>query len=314
MLRILRVSNPVVNALGKILRANKKPSVVIAAIYFLVTVNRYLSKGARNNWTKDKYSWAEETVLITGGSSGIGEKLVLRLAARGLKVVVLDLSPLAVAVPKNVHFFRCDVTSRSDVSEVGKRIREVVGNPTILVNNAGVVRNASILDKQIKDVEFTFAVNTFSHYNTVQEFLPSMIQRKHGHILTTASLAAHISSPLVSDYQMSKAACLAFHETLGTELKHIFKCPEIRTSVIMPGYVATPLHKDNAFGKETNPLIKAAVGADEVAARIEDVIMAGDSATIVVPGRLTLLTATRAMSEWLQRAVMDHSAVSMLTE
>lgn len=198
------------------------------------------------------------------------------LAARGHIVIVLDIAPMLVNVPENVHHFRCDVTSRDDVSTIAGQIRKMLGEPTILVNNAGVVRNASILDRRAEDVQFT--VNALSYYNTVQEFLPDMMD-KHGHIITVASLAAHISSPLVSDYQMSKAAALVFHETLGTELKHIYKCPQIRTSVIIPGYVTTPLHKDNAFGKDTNPLLKSAIGPDTVASKIEEIIIRGDSTT-----------------------------------
>lgn len=313
MIKTLRKSNPVLDRVGRIIKGNKKTVAVIGAIYLLSEASKYLSWGARNNWIKDEYDWSKEIILVTGGSSGIGQTLVQRLAARNLKVVVLDITPLPFAAPSNVHFFKCDITSKAEVSEVAERIREIVGDPTVLVNNAGVARNASILEKKLEDIEFTFSVNTFSHYNTVQEFLPSMLSSQHGHVITIASMAAHLVSPLVSDYQMSKSAALAFHESLGTELKHVYNCPQIRTSVIMPGYVATPLHKDNAFGKETNPLLKAAISADEVATKIEEVILGGTSATVAVPSALSMLTGIRGMPEWMQRRLMDRTAVSLLT-
>ena len=290
----------------------KKTLIVVAALYALRYTNSVASSRARNNAVTDTYDWDKEVVVVTGGSSGIGECLVKRLAMRRIKVVILDLAPPSVKL-HNVLFIKCDITKKEEVAAAGRQITSTFGPATILINNAGVVRNAPILKKESKDIDFTFSVNAFSHYNTVQEFVPDMIAKKHGHIITTSSLAAFLSSPNVSDYNMSKAAVTAFHESLGTELKHIYHAPKVRTSIIHPSYVQSPLHKDKAFGTENNPLLKSALKADEVAERIERVVLGGESKTVIVPENLGFIAGSRGFTEWLFRYFMDASAKASLT-
>lgn len=72
-------------------------------------------------------------------------------------------------------------------------IRSKVGHPTVLINNAGVVRGKSIIESSEKDIRFTFDVNALAHYWIVKEFLPSMIENNHGMIVTVASIAAWVT-------------------------------------------------------------------------------------------------------------------------
>lgn len=66
-------------------------------------------------------------------------------------------------------------------------MRQAVGHPTILINNAGIGHGSTILASSEQQVRSVFAVNTFSHYWMVQEFLPRMIELNHGHVVTIAS-------------------------------------------------------------------------------------------------------------------------------
>lgn len=72
-------------------------------------------------------------------------------------------------------------------------------------------------------------VNLLSHFWTVREFLPSMIQKDHGHIITIASATSFITIGQIADYTCSKAAAVAFHEGLTQELKYWYKSKKIRT-------------------------------------------------------------------------------------
>jgi all-trans-retinol dehydrogenase (NAD+) len=80
---------------------------------------------------------------------------------------------------KHVYYYKCDITSPATISAVAAEIRKDVGEPTILINNAGVARGKSILDATEKDVRFTFDVNTLAHYWMAKEFVPSMVKREH---------------------------------------------------------------------------------------------------------------------------------------
>src|ERR1700745_601898 len=101
---------------------------------------------------------------------------------------------------KNVYYYKCDITSPALIASTATKIRKDVGEPTILINNAGVARGKNILDATEKDVRFTFEVNTLAHYWMVREFVPSMVKRNHGMIVTVASYASFIAVANLTDY------------------------------------------------------------------------------------------------------------------
>lgn len=129
----------------------------------------------------------------------------------------------------NVHFYRADVTSSEEVKAVAAEIRKAHGDPTVLINNAGIGREGTILDKPEAIIRKTFEVNTLAHFVTVKEFLPSMIRRNHGHIVTVASAASFVAIGEVVDYACTKASALAFHEGLTQELRYWHGAKKVRT-------------------------------------------------------------------------------------
>lgn len=115
------------------------------------------------------------------------------------------------------------------MKEVGNQIRKEHGNPTILINNAGVGFGETILESSEEHIRLTMEVNALSHYWTVKEFLPAMVQKDHGHIITVASIASFTAVGELASYASSKAAALAFHESLTQELRHWYKAKKVRT-------------------------------------------------------------------------------------
>jgi all-trans-retinol dehydrogenase (NAD+) len=99
-----------------------------------------------------------------------------------------------------------------------------------LINNAGIGSAATILEGSEDFIRKTFEVNTISHFLTVREFLPAMIKKNHGHVVTVASMASFLVHAGNVDYSCSKASALAFHEGLASELKSRYKAPDIRTT------------------------------------------------------------------------------------
>lgn len=197
----------------------------------------------------------------------------------------------------NVYYYKCDITSPSTISSVAAEIRKDVGDPTVLINNAGVARGKQILDATEKDVRFTFDVNTLSHYWLAKEFVPSMAQHNHGMIVTVASLAAYVTVPNMVDYAASKAAALAFHEGLTAELKTRYNAPRVRTVVVNQGYTKTALfqgyHNDSSFLMPT-------LEVETVAEAIVEKVLSGRSGQVIKPGFGSVLTLFKGMPHWYQ--------------
>jgi short-subunit dehydrogenase len=184
--------------------------------------------------------WGEQIVVITGGASGVGELLANTLAVRNVPVVVLDVNPIQTD-NYNIEYYKCDISKWEEVEAVAKRIVEDIGHPTILVNNAGVVQGKLLLDLTPDDIKQTFNVNTLAHYWTLKAFLPDMIKNNHGHIVTMSSVTGLIGACQVSDYSASKAALFSLHESLRYELDKRYNAPNVRTTLVVPGHINTPL-------------------------------------------------------------------------
>lgn len=99
----------------------------------------------------------------------------------------------------------------------------------MLVNNAGVGYDGTILDEPEAKIRQTFEVNTISHFLMVREFLPSMIRQNHGHVITIASMASFVALGEMVDYCCTKASALAFHEGLTQELRYRYQARKVRT-------------------------------------------------------------------------------------
>jgi len=261
------------------------------------TASSYYDSGVLNNWKSDTYDWDKEIVLITGGAGGIGGHVVKLLAEKGIKVVVLDVIPMTFEAPKNVFYYKCDITSPSTIASVAAEIRKDVGAPTILINNAGVARGKNILDATEKDVRFTFDVNTLAHYWMAKEFVPAMVAKDHGMIVTVASFAAYITVPNMVDYASSKAAALSFHEGLTAELKTRYNAPKVRTVVINQGYTKTPLFQGY---KNDSSFLVPSLEPETVAEAIAKQVLSGSSGQVILPAFGATLTFLRGFPHWYQ--------------
>lgn len=265
----------------------------------------YLDAGVLNNWTSGDFDWKKEIVLITGGSGGIGGQVVKLLAEKKITVVVLDVIPLTYEAPPGVHYYKCDITSPSTVASVATKIRADVGHPTILINNAGVCRGKNILDATERDVRFTFDVNTLSHYWMAKEFVPDMVAKNHGMVVTVASYAAWVVVPNMVDYGSSKAAALSFHEGLTAELKTRYNAPKVRTIVINQGYTKTALFQ--GYNNDSKFLVPT-MEVDTVAEAIVKQILSGNSGQVIIPGFGTTLSILRGMPHWYQNRLRTQGA------
>ncbi|KAJ3495598.1 hypothetical protein NLG97_g3279 [Lecanicillium saksenae] len=262
----------------------------------LRTIVNYLSERTRNNWVKDRYDWSREVVLITGGAAGIGGQVVKLFDELAIKVVVLDVQPMTFATSSRVHHYKCDLRSPSSVQEVAERVRREVGHPTVLINNAGVARGKTILESEPGDVRFTFDVNTLCHYWIAKAFLPSMVERNHGMVVTVASAASWVTAPAMVDYAASKAAAMAFHEGLSTELVTRYNAPRVRTVIVHPGHVKTPLFQGFSQG---NDFLVPSLEVDTMAEGIVKQVLTGRSGNVILPETVAMASFLRVVPDWI---------------
>ena len=268
-------------------------------------LNNFLNRRTLSNGVSDEYDWSKEIVVATGGSDGIGKEVVKMLAASNIKVAVLDVQPLTYEAPPSVKYFQCDITSSSAIAKAASEIRSEIGEPTVLMNIAGVATGKTILDSTEAEHRWTFDVNTLSHYLLAKEFLPSMVKKNHGMVMTIASLASYGLVANLVDYAASKAAALAFHEGLTTELVTRYNAPKVRTLLITPGPVNTSLitgwNQQDGF---TNYMLDPGTVAEEIVKRV----LAGQSGQLILPGFASFLSPMlRAMPYWFSIPIRNKN-------
>ena len=185
-------------------------------------------------------------IVVTGGASGIGRMMAAKLAALGGRITIWDINQpnldktvaeLNAVSREPVRGFVCDVAQRDVVYRVARETQAAAGPVDILINNAGVVSGAFLLDLPDEKIVATLAINTLSLFWTAKALLPQMVERNRGHIVTIASAAGLIGVPKLSDYATSKWGAVGFDESLRAELKQI--APAVQTTVICPFFIDT---------------------------------------------------------------------------
>jgi all-trans-retinol dehydrogenase (NAD+) len=184
-------------------------------------------------------------VLVTGGASGIGRLVAFGFARKGAKVVVWDLNPVVLAALEDearregldIRGMVCDVSDREAVYRQAEALRAERGPLDILVNNAGVVSGKTLLETPDEKIIKTMNVNVLPLFWTVKAFLPSMIERNSGRLVTISSAAGLIGVKGLADYCASKFAAFGFNESVRMELNGLKS--RVKTTVICPYFIDT---------------------------------------------------------------------------
>jgi all-trans-retinol dehydrogenase (NAD+) len=253
-------------------------------------------------------------VLITGGASGLGRRLVLRCAEMGAAVTILDLdeagamAAAAEAAARGAgpaRAFACDVGDRVQVAACATDVLAAQGPVDILVNNAGVVSGRPLLELTDEHIERTFRVNTLALFWTTRAFLPAMVARGSGHIVTVASAAGLIGSPRETDYAASKFAAVGFTEALRMELKR--SAPGVKTTVVRPFYIDTGMF---AGVKTRFPLLLPILKEGDVTERILRAVQ-HDVAQVDMPWMVRTLPLMRLLPVRAFDGLADFFGITM---
>ncbi|WZH40789.1 uncharacterized protein QYS62_001727 [Fusarium acuminatum] len=302
-------------ALSQAIKLAKNPKVQIAAGLFLTfkllrKLSAWYTKRAVNNHVHDPtWDWSREIVVVTGGSSGIGAVLVSRFAEKGIKVLILDRNSPPSKLATNTYFYQVDLADAKAISSTADNIRAEHGNPTVLVNNAGFANTYSLLDVPETGIRRIFDVNIIAPILLTKQFLPSMVKQNHGHIVNVASQASFATQATNVDYGATKSAVLAFHEGLAQEIRHLYKAPRVRTSVVHPTWVSTPMIADLVEGGK---LKDTPVTPEDVANRIFSQVISGFGSQIIVPQSLGWTSWIRGLPGWLQESLRDTVTILLI--
>lgn len=271
-------------------------------------LNKVLNTWSLNNWraTADKrWRWDREVAVVTGGCGGIGKELVLGLVRRGVKVAIFDVQPLPkdMEADANILYLRTDITMETSIAESAAALRKTFGDPTILINNAGIAAPHTILDTPAAFLERIFAVNAIALWLMTKEFLPSMIREDKGHIANISSVTAYMALPSMVDYCASKAASLTFHEGLNCELKTKYKAGGVLTTIVQPSWVRTAMSPSNA--DEIEKAQGKMLSPREVAERTLQQIYSGRGGQIVLPEKMAFFSSLKGWPNWMQELLRD---------
>lgn len=187
-----------------------------------------------------------EIVLITGAGSGVGQALAVEFAKLGAVTVLLDINEERLQETAKLirdvgglsQTYICDVSDRRQVRQTGEMVKSEVGDVTILVNNAGVVFGKKLLELKDEQIERTFGVNLLAHVWTTKQFMPSMLENNHGHIVSIGSSCGLVGVSHLVDYSASKFGVTGFTQTLNYEV-HFSGHDNVFTTLVSPSHIRT---------------------------------------------------------------------------
>ena len=256
--------------------------------------------------------YAGRTVLVTGAAGGMGRLLALRFAAEGASVVLWDVNAQGVdavraeiaAAGGTARAYTCNLADRRAIAAVAAKTLAEAGPVDILLNNAGIVSGKTLLDASDDDIQRTFDVNALALFWTTRAFLPGMIARDRGHVVTIASAAGIVGTSRLVDYCASKHAAVGFDEALRLELRRAGS--RVKTTVVCPFYVSTGMF---AGVKTRIPLLLPILDPDYVVNRIVEAVRR-DRRRLILPRFVYLTWLVRILPVGVFDAVMEFFGVN----
>ena len=189
-----------------------------------------------------------KTIIVTGGSRGIGAQIVRTLAENGYNVVLNynKSEEIAKSIKEeltskgyNVEIFRADVSKREEVKKLVDFTIEKYGTVDVLINNAGISQIKLFTDITDIDWDKMLATNLNSVFYASQEVLPYMINKKEGCIINISSIWGSVGASCEVHYSVTKAGIDAMTKSLAKELGP----SNIRVNSIAPGIIDTDMNK-----------------------------------------------------------------------
>ena len=195
----------------------------------------------------------DDLCLITGGGSGIGRSTAIKFAKNKYKTIIIgrreaelkNTIEMCGESSINISYIVCDIGNDREITSLKKNIKKEFGDLTILINNAGASSSVrSIAHIPVDQWENVLNINLQAVYRLCQEFLPEMIKKKNGTIITVSSMAA-LNPGLLGGaaYSAAKAGVTNLMGDINAE----FSNDGIRATAVMPAEVDTPILENRAL-------------------------------------------------------------------
>jgi len=192
-------------------------------------------------------SISKRTIVITGGSKGIGRAICLKFAREGARIVFVHYDPDDLAEKKTLELLgamnveavseKLNVSSFKDVEEFFQRVVNKFQRVDVLVNNAGITRDAFLMRMSEEQWDQTLQVNLKSVFNCTKAVARSMIKVRSGRIINISSVVGQIGNIGQANYGASKAGIMGFTKTVARELAG----RGITVNAVAPGFINTEM-------------------------------------------------------------------------
>jgi NAD(P)-dependent dehydrogenase (short-subunit alcohol dehydrogenase family) len=186
------------------------------------------------------FGLAGRVCLVTGAAQGIGEACARRFAAEGARVVVADVDDergMQVADELDAMYVHCDVGDHEQVEGMVEAILEVHGRIDVLVNNAGIVRGAPLLEMSEEDFDAVVRVNLKGAFLAGQAVAREMVKAGSGAIVNLSSVNSVLTIPTIAGYNVSKGGVNQLTRVMALDL-----APKgVRVNAVAPGTIVTDM-------------------------------------------------------------------------
>jgi 3-oxoacyl-[acyl-carrier protein] reductase len=187
----------------------------------------------------------EEIVLVTGASRGIGRAIALELGARGATVVGTATSEqgardISGELSRNAirgAGMVLNVTSTDSIAAFIKSLHEDIGDPTVLVNNAGITRDNLLMRMKDEEWDAVMQTNLTAVFHMSKACLRAMMKAKYGRIITITSVVGVTGNPGQANYAATKAGVIGFSKSLAREVGS----RGITVNAVAPGFIDTDM-------------------------------------------------------------------------
>lgn len=239
----------------------------------------------------------DQVVVITGASRGIGRGLAEAFAKEGAKVACVatseaGASATAAAIGNGARAYACEVSNAESVEQLFNKVQEDLGNPAVLINNAGIARDTLILRMKDEDWDKVLEVNLKGAFLCIRAATRPMMKARYGRIVNISSIIGQTGAAGQANYAASKAGLFGLTMSVAKELGS----RGITCNAIAPGFIETDMTESlppemKEFVQKTAPAGRLGTPADVAAAVLflaspEAAYITGQALT--VDGGLTL--------------------------